>query len=264
MMGWMIAGGILALLLLLFWLPIQCKACFEEELFLRVRYAFVSIRVLPAKEKEEKPKPEKKAKKKKPQKEQNGKKEEKPPAEQEPGVREKLKEIIRYQGVSGFLSLLGDLAKIAAGTLKKLAAKIVVKQFDLLLVVGGEDAAETAVTYGKVCGVVYPAVGTILSACKCRRYGVTVCPDFDASESRVKFSITAQIRPMYLLGYAVAALFQLVKRLLQANRELNRAHARAHAQTSALAQLQAKRAAQAAGSSAPPEDSSGNSQNGAA
>ena len=73
-MGWIIAGGILALLLLLFWLPIQCKACFEGEQFLRVRYAFVSIRVLPAKEKEEKPKPEKKAKKKKPQKKQKKKK----------------------------------------------------------------------------------------------------------------------------------------------------------------------------------------------
>ena len=128
------------------------------------------------------------------------------------------------------MELLKDLSGIAVGAGKKLLSHFTIKKFDLLLTVGGEDAAETALTYGKLCGVVYPAVGTIVTACKCRRYGVTVQPGFGAPETQVEFEARGQIRLVFLVAYSIQALFRFIMRVIRANRELEAAKEREHRQ----------------------------------
>lgn len=230
MTGWYIAGGVLAFFLLLLLLPVRVYAAYREELSLKVGYAFFSFRLLPPKKEKEKPpapKKKKKAAKKPPQKPVS--QAEKPPS-QAKELKKKAKEILHYEGLSGLLELLKDVGEIAVGTGKKLFAHFTLKKFDLLLTVGGEDAAETALTYGKLCGAVYPVVGTIVTACKCRKYGVTVQPDFDAPETQGEFEARGQIRLVFLAAYSIQALFQFIKRMVRANRELEAAKEREHRQ----------------------------------
>ncbi len=230
MTGWYIAGGVLAFFLLLLLLPVRVYAAYREELSLKVGYAFFSFQLLPPKEEEKKPpapKKKKKAAKKSPQKPVS--QTEKPPS-QAKELKKKAKEILHYEGLSGLLELLKDVGGIAVGTGKKLFAHFTLKKFDLLLTVGGEDAAETALTYGKLCGVVYPVVGTIVTACKCRKYGVTVQPDFDAPETQAEFEARGQIRLVFLVAYSIQALLQFIKRIVRANRELEAAKEREHRQ----------------------------------
>lgn len=220
MTGWYIAGGILLLLAALLASPLRAEVFFREELRLRLGWMFLSFQVLPPKE--EKPEKKKKPRKKK----SSGKKPPAPakkPEEKKPGGLALLKEIFHYEGVPGLFAFLKDLAGIAAGTAKKLFAHLTVKKFDLLVVVGGEDAAETALQYGKLCGAVYPAVSMLLSACKCRRYGVTIVPDFDARETQAVFSARVKIRVIFLLWYGIGALWAFVRRLVRENTQLQQA-----------------------------------------
>lgn len=227
MTGWYIAGGVLAFFLLVLLLPIRVHAAYREELSLKVGYAFFSFRLLPQKEEKKKPPaPKKKKAAKKPSKKASPKKQKPPSQVQE--LKKKAKEILHYQGLSGLLELLKDVGSIAAGAGKKLFAHFTLKKFDLLLTVGGEDAAETALSYGKLCGVVYPAVGSIVTACKCRKYGVTVQPDFDASETQAELEARGQIRLVFVLAYSIQALFRFIMRVVRLNRELEAAKEKEH------------------------------------
>ena len=227
MTGWYIAGGVLAFFLLVLLLPVRVYAAYQEELFLKVSYAFFSFRLLPQKEeKEQFPVPKKEKAAKKPPKTASQEKE-KPPS-QAKQLKKKAKEILHYQGLSGLLELLKDIGGIAAGAGKKLFSHFTLKNFDLLLTVGGEDAAETALSYGKLCGVLYPAVGSIVTACKCRKYGVTVQPDFDAPETQAEFEARGQIRLVFVLAYSIQALFRFIMRVVRLNRELEAAKEKEH------------------------------------
>lgn len=227
MTGWYIAGGVLAFFLLVLLLPVRVHAAYQEELFLKVSYAFFSFRLLPKKEeKEQFPVPKKEKAAKKPPKTASQEKE-KPPS-QAKQLKKKAKEILHYQGLSGLLELLKDIGGIAAGAGKKLFSHFTLKKFDLLLTVGGEDAAETALSYGKLCGVLYPAVGSIVTACKCRKYGVTVQPDFDAPETQAEFEARGQIRLVFVLAYSIQALFRFIMRVVRLNRELEAAKEKEH------------------------------------
>ncbi len=227
MVGWYIAGAVLGLLLLILLLPIGVRLEYGDELFLWLRIAGFSIPILPAQEEEEevskKTNPKKKKRKKQP--EVSHKKEPENKSQKSAGFGAKMKEIAKYQGVSGLLSLLKDLAGIAGGVLKNLWSHVVVKKFDLLLTIGGEDAAETAILYGRLCGVVYPAAGTILQGCKCRKYGITVQPDFDRKETAAQFSFCGRILLVFVISSALGGLFRVIGRMTRANRELEEAKA---------------------------------------
>lgn len=107
-------------------------------------------------------------------------------------------------GVDGLMDILTEIAQFVGSTVKDLLAKVVIKKFNIDILLRGDDAADTAVKYGKVCGVFYSAVSLILSACKCRNYHLNLTPDFDDSkESEVKCEARFYIRLIHVLAYAV-------------------------------------------------------------
>lgn len=59
----------------------------------------------------------------------------------------------------------------------------------LSISVAGDDAADTAIKYGKYCAVVYPAVGTIVRVVKCKGYGVDINPNFSEKQKQ-KLTLT--------------------------------------------------------------------------
>ena len=74
----------------------------------------------------------------------------------------------------------------------------------LSISVAGDDAADTAIKYGKYCAVVYPAVGTIVRVVKCKGYGVDINPNFsEKAETEINFDFAARIFAFRLIGLAV-------------------------------------------------------------
>ena len=93
---------------------------------------------------------------------------------------------------------------LAVSALQDFFSHILVKKLSLSISVVGDDAADTAIKYGKYCAVVYPAVGTIVRVVKCKGYGVDINPNFSKkAETEINFDFAARIFAFRLIGLAV-------------------------------------------------------------
>ncbi|MBQ7505478.1 MAG: DUF2953 domain-containing protein [Ruminococcus sp.] len=199
--------GVLLLLFLLTLLNVWVLAGYNEELRLSVRIAFVKIQLVPPKQGKEK-------KEKKPKKTQKKKtKEEKP----EKKKSFSIKEYVKQKGVSGILNIIKRTADFAVGTLNDIFKKITVTRFYLMLRVAGSDAADSAVKYGQVCSVLYPALKVIGEVVTIEDYDIDVEPDFsDEPKNVAQSEVTAKIRIISILKVAIKRGFQALRLFLKA------------------------------------------------
>lgn len=198
--------GILLLLFLITLIRVEVLAKYSETLTLVLKVLFVKITLIsPDKEKKEK-----KPKKEKPKK----KKEEKKPGTEEKEKKKKpsyLGKLKEKKGLSGLISLFVSLAKIAVGALKGIFSHIVFKKLDVGITLSGEDAASVAVTYGRVCSVLYPAINIITAATVCKDYRISVEPIFDPDKpTEVYADVHAYLRIIFVLWEAIKAAVKLL------------------------------------------------------
>lgn len=169
--------------------PVTVFADYSEQLSLRVGYLFFWYSIVPKKQKK------KKAEEKK----------------TEAPKENSLQKLYRERGLSGFLTFLGKAAEIASGAAREIFSHTVFSIFRLNIRVCGEDAAEAALNYGRVCGVVSSGVGLLLGAAKCRECRTDILPDFSSQESSVSFSAKARVAAFFLLKAALRAFFRSLK-----------------------------------------------------
>lgn len=182
--------GIVLFIALVMFIPITLRASYKEELWCAVYIGFVKLQLVPAKPKKEKRK--KKAKKQTQKTEQPKKATEKKPS------------LIKQYGIEWLLNLIKKVAELAVSALQDFFSHILVKKLSLSISVAGDDAADTAIKYGKYCAVVYPAVGTIVRVVKCKDYGVDINPNFsEKAETEINFDFAARIFAFRLIGLAV-------------------------------------------------------------
>ncbi|MBR2715179.1 MAG: DUF2953 domain-containing protein [Ruminococcus sp.] len=201
----------IALIILLFvfllitalcFVKLRFYAVYSEKLTLKLKVLFFTFTLVPYKKKKKKS-GKKKQEKKIPKK----KKESKPKKKQD----SYLKKLSSKKGVDGLFSILVDVAKLAASTMKKVFSKVVFDKFDVRVKVVGEDAADTALKYGKLCGGFYSAVAIVCETAKCEHYTLDVKPDFDdEAKMYVHADFDFYIRLFYVLKYALSALIKLL------------------------------------------------------
>ncbi len=204
----MIALYILAFIVLITALLCMVKlrffASYSGELSLQLKVLFLSFTLVPYKKKEKKKSKKKILKKKKDAKSKDDKEGKKPSY---------LKKLSDKKGVTGLISMISDLAKLATSTLKGIFKNIVIEKFDVSISIVGEDAADTALKYGKLCGVFYSAFSVICdNVKKCDSYNVSLNPDFDdEAQAKAHADVCFYIRTFYVLKYALAALLKLLR-----------------------------------------------------
>ena len=199
--------GILLLIFLILLIRVQVFMEYSDTVRLSIKVLFVRIRLIdPDKEKKpKKEKPKKKKKKKKPEKKEAKEDKKK---EKKPNMLSKLKD---KKGVTGLIDLFTQLAKIAGGTLKNLFSHIVIHRLDVGLAIKGSDASDTALTYGRLCSVIYPSVNIITAATKTKDYHVTVEPVFDDSrETEVYADIHAHLRVIWAVWEVLKAAVKVL------------------------------------------------------
>lgn len=152
--------GIILLIALLMLVPVSVKISYHKDFSFLLKIGFVPITLYP-----KKPEKTKKTKKKK----------------KKPEKEKKKTNLLEDKGFSWFINLIKKVANLANGVLKDFFRHILIKRFMLSIRVVGDDAADTAVKYGYYCSVVYPAVGIIVGAVKCKSYGIDISPDFAES-----------------------------------------------------------------------------------
>ena len=208
---WILLGLILLFFLLLN-IPVHAELKYTETLSIDIRYLFLRFQVLPAPEKTKKEKPKKDNK-------SNGKKApaSKPKDKKPNVVVQKFKGFVKAEGYRGFMELVGKFVGLTGTTAVNIIRKVRIREFDLYVMTGGEDAAAAAILYGKTCAAIYPAAELLFSLVKCKKHRVAVDLDYSVTEPYVILEADASISPLFALHYALryaGGVIPLFKRFL--------------------------------------------------
>ncbi len=159
--------------------------------------------------KEKKPKEE--------QKEEASQKEKKPNKFVE-GLKRKLgldidlKEDAQNGEISDSVNKVITLLTLLSSQLKWLVKKLRIDLLRILIVCGGGDAAETAMDYGAVCGLVYPFFGYVTENLNLKKNAeeLNIGCDFEG-ESHFEFDITVSVRIFYVVKAALSGLLDMAE-----------------------------------------------------
>lgn len=160
---------IAALLFLPVWVSVELR---HSQLTVRLRVLFLTFTLLPAREKKKK-KEEKKPQQEKPKEEGAAKRSPSP----------------RFEWTA---SRVARLAADAAGILKMALAALRVRQIRILLPLQGEDAADTALFYGRFSGWFYGLIATLQNFLDLEFERIELIPDF-AGENKYRTSFYCKI-----------------------------------------------------------------------
>ena len=197
-----IIGGILLFILLILMIPISFHFKYEGEPRLFLRYLFIKIRLVPPKEKDNKP--------------HQQEKEEKKPQEKKPkNEKSPLKVLYEKQGLDRLIDIAKESASIVKDTSKGILRHTVIKRFKIDLVIVGDDAADTALKYGYACAGIYPAISIIDSNIKLKRKEIDITPGFNETEMKIIVESKVNIRPLFFLGTAISAAIKGIKLILK-------------------------------------------------
>ncbi len=231
-----ILGGIIAFVLLLLCVPVEVDFKYNEKAQFSIRYFFLPIQVYPHRKKKEKPKSKaavifslafSKAKKlfnagvkqtKKFLKKLSGKlkikkRKTKSKSETEKTTKKKksaFAELREERGFFGMLDLLWRVVKLATGAFCGILRGLIVKKFDFFVTVRGEDASETAVEYGELCAVLYPATAAILGAVRRYKQNIVIEPDFSGGQTETDVHVIFRAYPILAAGHGAKALLVMI------------------------------------------------------
>lgn len=181
---------IFAVIFLFFISKVRLDVYYTDKLNVRVRYLFLTFRITkpkPGKTKLERPKLEK--------------------------IQNKRKKVSLEQ-IKSFIDIFGRFWNEALELAAKIKNNISIDIFDLELTIGGDDAADTAITYGAVCAAVYPTVSIIDKIIKMRKRKILINANFN-SQSYIKFKVKASIRVGILICAGIKSGVKIVLSLLK-------------------------------------------------
>ena len=199
--------GLLLLIFLVLLIRVRVFFSYDDSVTLKIKILFYELVILsPYKEKKPKKKKEKKPEKKKEKKET----EEKEKKEEKPKKKSLIGSLKDKHGLPGLLSLFTDILKIATGALSGIITHMFFSRFDLDLIICSQDSAQTALTYGKACSAIYPAVSALSKLTEFKDYNIFICPKFDGEKNEIYFVTELYLRPIFAVHYALVAGIKLL------------------------------------------------------
>ena len=122
-----------------------------------------------------------------------------------------FKKVFREKGVvDGTVQVL-SLIKLIFSKLVELIGKTKVKNFFLDIKVAAAEPSLTAMYYGGVSAVVYPAVGLLNGILPIENQTVNINADYGATNSEIKFEITVKLRVYKLISVAFSFIKEYIK-----------------------------------------------------
>lgn len=207
-MGWIILGVIALIIGLLLWFPIRVGVSSGEGGFaLWVKLLFYTVRILPKAEKEETPRQAERRKRREARKNQKKLKSEKKKAarkkKEDSSKEEKPPKEKQKKTLQEWLRLIKLFAQSGGRLARRFWKGFRIDHFTLQMAVAGGDAAQTAITYGKINAAVYSAYSVAEQVVTLRKTNIRIVPDFLSEQSRTEISGELFFRVCTLL----AALF---------------------------------------------------------
>ena len=190
--------AVLGVLAAVLFVPLYVRIAYDGDLKATVRVLGIPVTLLPAEKTDIKPR---KNKKKKPAK------------ADKPSQTAEWKQLLMQDGVSGAVTFLRRLARLAGKAVERLRKGIVVDRLRFELCVATEDAADTAVRYGQVCGAIYPAVAALEQAVRVRKRHLRIEPNFLTERSEARFDVRWHVTVFCLLRAGIPLVVGLMQEL---------------------------------------------------
>lgn len=203
--GWIVLISLLILLAGLLLFPIRIALSYSDAGFqCRIKLLFWSISLFP---RPEKPlDKEGKTKKAGKQEDQSARKKSKKEKKKAQSKERSLKELLHLIKI-----LLDSAGKIA----RRFWKGFVIDHLTLHMAVAGADAADTAISYGKINAQIYTAYSFLMQFVTLRNTDIRIVPDFLSTESTLEASCELFFRIGTLLAAGLAGIWQFLKLLIK-------------------------------------------------
>ena len=126
-----------------------------------------------------------------------------------------VKRAVDAKGISTTFFELVSVIKMLLGRIGWLLKRGIFRRFDLQIISGGTDAAETAFGYGQICAAVYPFIGLLDTAFRFRRRNIDIRCDYAAEETSMSISLQFNVRLGLVLRALIHVIREHVKRALE-------------------------------------------------
>ena len=192
-------GLVVLLLLLVLFVPVWARIIYDGELRVKIWMLGVPITLLPSEDEPSEPSTGKKTTVAKPSKVKQ--------------LRDEVSRSFKEDGVAATLQYLTELAKLAGRSVGRALHCLTVDKLKLELLIADGDVDTTAIRYGQVCSVLYPAFTAIAGVIKVRRRDLRVEPNFLMEKSALGADVRLHIWVYRLVGVAIGFLlrFMLLK-----------------------------------------------------
>ena len=157
-------------------------------------------------------------------------KKKKPVAKKEPEEKEQsffgaLKE---QRGLFGAIQFFAEAGKALGGAVAKIYRGVRIDRLVLHAAISGEDAADTAVKYGRICAGVFPALSFLLGSTRGydpaspRTKDIEIVPDFAGEGIKLYFIGEFTLFPILMVGHLLWAVIKFAVSQLKISSELKR------------------------------------------
>ena len=125
-----------------------------------------------------------------------------------------IKQLIEQNGLLGAIKELLFIVKTILSRGFKMAHHIRVKRFNMLVTAASDDPAKTAVEYGALCSIVFPALSGFQSMMKWndRKTEVVVNSDFCTDKPTLFIDFKIKLRLYFIVIAGLSVILALVKR----------------------------------------------------
>lgn len=131
------------------------------------------------------------------------------------GSKQKISDVLKkYAKSRSNFELIEELFNILRVILSKFKKLLSHTHFDnvkLFLSVASDDAAQTAILYGRICSVIYPCVEALENFVHFSPKNLSVKADFSSEKPSLSFSCVVRVRAFYILCFIISLLFTIIK-----------------------------------------------------
>ncbi len=189
---------VFGLLILLCILPLTVDLSFCDGLVLKIRYSGITVFD--------------NAKRVKYKKKEKTKKKSVPKTDETTPKKENFfKKTYRQKGLLGTVMYFSSILNMLLKKMCWVVRRFKFRKFKLDISVATNDAADTAIQYGKICGAVYPVISFFESNTDFKAREININADFDKTKSEFKTSVSVTTRIFFWLVAAICVLFEFLK-----------------------------------------------------
>ena len=193
MIGWIVFFSILAVFALLLLSSLKITLDIGEKAVFKIEFLFLKLFDIDSKKTSGSIKEKKKLKKK-----------------DKKSIVDTLKDYASSKHKAELFFEIIEYLKIALIKFKKLLSHTRFNKAVLDLTVATEDAADTALLYGKVCSAVYPIVSVLDTAMKFDPKHISVKTDFASTQIKFYMSGVIKVRVIYLVGFVISTAVSII------------------------------------------------------